>query len=89
MSKIEIVGNDTDLIPTLRAWVESDAHHTHIYAMADGFKRVFLNGAIELVAVDYKLPNATGLEVLRFIREQAAWYLPVIIEFLASGARQA
>ena len=89
MSKIAIVGNETDLTAALSAWLEYDTQRPHIYATADGFKRVFLNGAIDLVAVDSELSAATCLEVLRFIREQANGSLPVILEVLASGTRQA
>ncbi|MEM7406976.1 MAG: response regulator transcription factor [Pseudomonadota bacterium] len=76
--RIAIVEDDRELGAMCAAWLNAEGYTCTVYETAKAFQSAFRNGSFDLVTVDWELPDATGLDVLRFIRETADWYVPVM-----------
>ncbi len=79
------VEDDPDQANVLRLWLEHAGYGCSVFRTATEFRRRLGNEAVDLVLLDRSLPDATGLEVLAWIRHAANSGLPVIF-LTASGA---
>ncbi|MBN8736901.1 MAG: response regulator transcription factor [Xanthomonadales bacterium] len=91
------VEDDQAQAELLRAWLEHAGYGCSVFRTANDFRRRLGNEAVDLVLLDRSLPDATGLEVLAWIRQSPNAKLPVIfltasgeesdiVEGLAAGA---
>ncbi|MGH8192150.1 MAG: response regulator transcription factor, partial [Rhodanobacteraceae bacterium] len=91
------VEDDPEQTELLRLWLEHAGYRCAVFRTATEFRRRLGNEAVDLLLLDRHLPDATGLEVLAWIRESANTGLPVIfltasgeesdiVEGLAAGA---
>ncbi len=76
--RIAIVEDDPDQAALLQVWLERDGFDCHIFE--DGAKAVkaFQKESFDLVLLDWYLPELNGAEVLKWIRENLDWRIPVI-----------
>lgn len=91
------VEDDPDQAELLRLWLEHAGYGCAVFRTVNEFRRRLGNEAVDLVLLDRSLPDATGLEVLAWIRHSPNAGLPVIfltasgeesdiVEGLAAGA---
>lgn len=78
------VEDDPDQADLLRLWLEKAGYGCAVFRTATEFRRRLGNEAVDLVLLDRSLPDASGLEVLAWIRQSANPGLPVIF-LTASG----
>ena len=60
------------------SWLVAEGYSYASYGSPRQSKNGFRNGSFDLVKIDWELPDATELGVLRFVRESPDWYLPVM-----------
>lgn len=46
---------------------------------AESFRLNWRNGGFELIVISGSLPDSTAIELLRYVREHADWYVPVLV----------
>jgi DNA-binding response OmpR family regulator len=85
---IGCVEDDPDQTELLRLWLEHAGYGCAIFRSATDFRRRLGNEAVDLVLLDRRLPDASGLEVLAWIRQSPNAKLPVIF-LTASGEESA
>jgi len=85
---IGCVEDDPDQTALLHMWLEHAGYGCAIFRSANDFRRRLGNEAVDLVLLDRSLPDATGLEVLAWIRQSPNAKLPVIF-LTASGEESA
>jgi DNA-binding response OmpR family regulator len=85
---IGCVEDDPDQTELLRLWLEHAGYGCAIFRSATVFRRRLGNEAVDLVLLDRRLPDASGLEVLAWIRQSPNAKLPVIF-LTASGEESA
>ncbi len=89
--------DDQDQAELLRLWLEQAGYGCALFRDATDFRRRLGSEAVDLLLLDRSLPDASGLEVLSFIRQSSNSSLPVIfltasgeesdiVEGLAAGA---
>ncbi|MGH3440138.1 MAG: response regulator transcription factor [Sciscionella sp.] len=78
------VEDDAGQSDLLRLWLEHAGYGCAVFRTATEFRRGLGNESVDLVLLDRSLPDATGLEVLAWIRHSANAGLPVIF-LTASG----
>lgn len=89
--------DDPDQAALLRAWLEHAGYACAVFLRATDFRRRLGSEAVDLLLLDRALPDASGLDVLKFIRQSSNAVLPVIfltasgeehdiVEGLAAGA---
>lgn len=89
--------DDQDQAELLRLWLEHAGYGCALFRNATDFRRRLGSEAVDLLLLDRSLPDATGIDVLTFIRQSSNASLPVIfltasgeesdiVEGLAAGA---
>ncbi len=82
------VEDDPDQTNMLRLWLEHAGYGCAVFRTATEFRRRLGSEAVDLLLLDRSLPDASGLEVLAWIRHSANAGLPVIF-LTASGEESA
>lgn len=62
----------------LRLWLESSSYRCAVFGSAGEFRKRLGSEAVDLLLLDWNLPDATGLEVLDWIRHSPNSDLPVV-----------
>jgi DNA-binding response OmpR family regulator len=82
MSKLDpVIGfleDDTDQADLILHWLEQAGYRTRMFASAAEFRRRQGAEAIDLLLLDWMLPDASGPEVADWIRSSANANLPII-----------
>jgi DNA-binding response OmpR family regulator len=89
--------DDQDQAELLRLWLEHAGYACALFSNATDFRRRLGSEAVDLLLLDRSLPDASGIDVLTFIRQSSNASLPVIfltasgdesdiVEGLAAGA---
>jgi len=90
MSKSEIVigflEDDPDQAELIALWLQQAGYMHRWYRSGTEFRRRLGGEAVDLLLLDWMLPDASGLEVLEWIRTSANSDLPVI--FLTARSRE-
>lgn len=79
--------DDQDQAELLRLWLENAGYGCALFRNATDFRRRLGSEAVDLLLLDRSLPDASGLEVLAFIRQSSNASLPVI--FLTASGEEA
>jgi DNA-binding response OmpR family regulator len=90
MSQREVVvgflEDDPDQAELIALWLEQAGYTPRVFRSATEFRRRLGNEAVDLLLLDWMLPDASGLDVISWIRASANSDLPVI--FLTARARE-
>lgn len=78
--------DDPEQAALLRLWLESAGYRCAVFASAGEFRKRLGSEAVDLLLLDWNLPDATGLEVLDWIRHSPNSDLPVL--FLTARAEE-
>lgn len=90
MSQREVVvgflEDDPDQAELIALWLEQAGYAPRVFRSATEFRRRLGNEAVDLLLLDWMLPDASGLDVISWIRSSPNSDLPVI--FLTARARE-
>jgi DNA-binding response OmpR family regulator len=84
---IGFLEDDPDQADLIGRWLELAGYRTRLFSSAAEFRRRQGSEAIDLLLLDWMLPDASGLEVVAWIRSSANARLPVI--FLTARGTEA
>lgn len=78
--------DDADQADLVALWLERAGYTPRIFRNATEFRRRLGSEAVDLLLLDWMLPDASGLDVISWIRSSANASLPVI--FLTARSRE-
>lgn len=84
---IGFLEDDLDQADLILHWLETAGYRTQLFQTAAEFRRRQGSEAIDLLLLDWMLPDASGLDVVEWIRSSANSRLPVI--FLTARSSEA
>ncbi|MBX3698123.1 MAG: response regulator transcription factor [Dokdonella sp.] len=84
---IGFLEDDSDQADLILHWLEQAGYRTRLYSSASDFRRRQGSEAIDLLLLDWMLPDASGPEVASWIRSSANARLPII--FLTARSSEA
>ena len=70
--------DDPEQAALLRLWLESAGYRCALFGSSGEFRKRLGSEAVDLLLLDWNLPDATGLEVLQWIRQSPNANLPVL-----------
>jgi DNA-binding NtrC family response regulator len=76
--RVLVVDDDASVAQVVRFLLEEEGHDTAVVADFAGAKRAFAAGQFDLVVTDLKLPDGTGLDALKTVKETSP-DVPVIL----------
>lgn len=75
---IGLVEDDPDQAVLFSYWLENAGYNVRVYQDAAEFRRKLGVEAVDLLLLDWNLPDESGLEVLKWLRAEGHTRLPVI-----------
>jgi two-component system response regulator HydG len=78
MAKILIIEDDTTFAQLLEVFLTKNHHQLHTVVTVQQANKILDQQAFDLLLIDYRLPDGTGLDVLKTAREKGI-HIPVII----------
>jgi len=75
---IGLLEDDPDQAALFRLWLEGHGYATRHYPQAAEFRRKLGAESVDLLLLDWNLPDESGIEVLRALRESNHARLPVL-----------
>lgn len=75
---IALVEDDSATAITLELWLQQDGHECRVVTTGSALTQMLRHQDVDLILLDWLLPDMDGLDLLHWIREQISWTLPVI-----------
>ena len=76
--RIVILEDDRDQADLLVAWLEEAGHQCDIFADGNAFIRAYKRDSYDLALLDWMVPNLSGLDVLKHLKEHLDPVVPVV-----------
>ena len=80
MIHIGILEDDSNISELLRLWLTEAGYKVSLYSSGQELLSAIGNADFDLLILDWMLPDINGDEVLRKIRENIDWHIPIIFE---------
>ena len=76
--RIAILEDDRPQLELLEAWLGEAGHDIQGHTEANALCRTMRRESFDLLVLDWNLPQSSGTEVLRWVRENLDWRVPVL-----------
>ncbi len=76
--RIALLEDDKDQAELVSLWLEAAGHQCAHYPLSKPFVRSLARESFDLLILDWMLPDMSGLDVLKWVRENRAWPVPVL-----------
>ena len=76
--RIAIIEDDGVQGELVNGWLSADGHRCQTYTDARAFMRYFQRESFDLLVVEWDLPEMSGPDIVRWVREKADWQIPVL-----------
>jgi two-component system, OmpR family, response regulator RegX3 len=76
---IAVLEDDQDQRDLLMLWLEQGGHRVHGFGTAEALFDETRRTPFNMFVIDWGLPDASGGEVIQWIREQRGWEVPLIV----------
>jgi len=76
--KVALLEDDPTLAESLCGLLTQNGHHCHWSATGSEFMYQVTHESFDLLIMDWQLPDADGIELLKQLRSQMAWRVPVL-----------
>ena len=76
--RIIVLEDDPSQAELISLWLENAGHACHHFQSAADFQKDLTRESYDLIILDWELPASSGIDVLRWIREQLGWETPVL-----------
>lgn len=76
--RIVVLEDDQDQAELLTTWLSEDGHQCTVFTTGKSFIRGYSNDSYDLVILDWMVPETSGLQVLKHLRDQLDPAVPVI-----------
>lgn len=76
--RIALLEDDEELGALIKAWLEDSQYRCFHFASAKEFQRALQRDSFDFLILDWMLPESSGIEVLKWVRENLDWRIPVM-----------
>lgn len=77
--RIAIVEDESVQAELLQAWLQAENHTCHVFPDGKSLLQAIKRDSFDLLIADWELPDISGIDVIKRIREQLEWRIPVLI----------
>ena len=75
---IALLEDDPDQSVLIQAWLEGAGHKCTVFSSGKGLTMALVNESFDLLILDWMVPEMDGIEVLKWVRENYEWRIPVL-----------
>ena len=83
--RIAVLEDDISQAELISLWLTDAGYICHHFQTAATFQRNVSHESYDLIILDWELPESSGIDVLRWVREQKGWQVPVLFTTVRDG----
>jgi len=76
--RIAILEDDTSQMGLISHWLQTAGHHVHTFEQGAALLRALEHETFDALLLDWNIPDITGIEVLKRVRQQLHSGIPVV-----------
>ncbi len=76
--RVAVLEDDVDQANRASSWVRGHGHVCEVFQRPVDFQRAFRKSSYDVITLDWNLPDTTGFEILKWIRQSLVSDVPVI-----------
>ena len=76
--RIALLEDDPAQTELIQTWLSEAGHSCNSYSRVKQFREALSNDTFDLLIVDWNLPDGTGIDAVKWAREQIDWHVPVL-----------
>ena len=76
--RVGMLEDDVDQANRVEGWITDRGHHCEVFHEPESFQRAFRKTSYDVITLDWNLPDATGIEILKWLRQSIVSDVPVI-----------
>jgi DNA-binding response OmpR family regulator len=76
--KIALLEDDMDQSVVVKEWLLHSGHSCDCHVSGHAFIRAVKRYTYDILILDWMVPDLSGIDVLKWVRENIAWQIPVI-----------
>lgn len=76
--RIALVEDDPAQADLMKVWLEASGHQCSHQITGESFLKMTRRETFDLLIIDWCLPDKTGIELLKWVREHLDWPIPVL-----------
>jgi len=76
--RIGLLEDDASQVEILQLWATEAGYHVMPFATGEALKQALTSDTFDMLMLDWNLPDTTGTEILRWVRDNLDWHIPVL-----------
>lgn len=76
--RVTLLEDDPAQAAMLTSWLTDAGHDVTHFERGEPLLSAIPDGLFDLMILDWELPDTTGVDVLRFVRSEVNWHVPVL-----------
>lgn len=76
--RIAYVEDDPAQAELIKAWLEASGHQCRHQIAGEPFIKMLRQESFDLIIIDWLLPDMTGIDILKWVREHVDWPIPIL-----------
>ena len=76
--RIVLLEDEQDQADLVKLWLEESGHVVQHFTSAKALLKEITKDSYDLVILDWVLPEMSGIEVLRWLRKNLDWHIPIL-----------
>lgn len=85
--RIAFLEDDLPQAEVIKGWLTAAEHCCRHYTTAKSFRKEARRESYDLLILDWELPESSGIDVLRWIRQHEDWRVPILFMTHRDGER--
>lgn len=77
--RVGILEDDPVLAKQLDEWITSAGHSSFVFHLGQRLIRFLAHETVDILVVDWNIPDISGLELINWSRQHAMWHPPVLM----------
>jgi len=76
--RIGLLEDDASQVEMLQLWADEARYSIVAFKTGESLKAALATDTFDMLMLDWNLPDTTGTEILRWVREKLDWHIPVL-----------
>jgi len=76
--RIAILEDDPAQAELLQSWLEEASYTFFLYPNGKSILQALKNESFDLLILDWELPDTTGVDIVKHVRDTISWHIPVL-----------
>lgn len=76
--RIAVLEDDSAQAELLQSWLRNTSHECTVFNLGRKLISALMHDTFDLLLLDWNLPDVSGIDVLKWVRENINWNIPVI-----------